>query len=459
MDEDDDIARRVGPLLDRFVLGTLSVEAFAQQVLQGSRAPGDLPPPANAPANALANAPAVHPEAHLRAVLRHAAEARGIGPALTDILIRAVLAAPAAEATEATPAKLANEALLSAFVDRFKSVRHPAAERRDAPDPFGTSLTTYEGLRQRRRARETVRGHILAPLQACPAAEVQVGTTLRERFVLDTELGRGGMGVVFRAVDRRRLDAGASQPYVAIKVLNLSFATHPDALRALETEARRTQDLTDPRIVTVYDFDRDGDVAFIVMELLTGLPLDRVLREEPRFCGSALARRLMQDLFETLAFAHAQGAVHADLKPANLYLCKDGRLKLLDFGVSVALGAADERTLALSAMTPAYASPERGRGGAPTPSDDVYALGCIIHLLLTGEHPFHRRSGIEAEAEMLVPPELPMLPAPARRAVRSALAFDARERPEDAGAFVRATRGGAPDLPLAPPPRGTANAP
>ena len=97
---------------------------------------------------------------------------------------------------------------------------------------------------------------------------------LRDRFVLEEVIGTGGMSVVFRALDRRREEAQDRHPHVAIKVLGDEFKRHPDALRALQRESRKTQRLAHPNIASVYDFDRDGPNVYMVMELLVGEPLD-----------------------------------------------------------------------------------------------------------------------------------------------------------------------------------------
>lgn len=329
-------------------------------------------------------------------------------------------------------------AIISALVDRFKPLRSGRRSApSDKPDELDANLSAFRSLRFRKDAKAAIAGQRRSiALPTGPAPETLVGLMLRDRFVLDSELGRGGMGVVFRAVDRRRLEAGAPDPYVAIKLLNEEFSSHPDALRTMEAEARRTQQLTHPTILHVHDFDRDGRHAFIVMELLNGAALDAVIYEQPRFPGTALARDAILQMCAGIAFAHGRGVIHADLKLANLFLCKDGRLKILDFGISSAAQSLDFDAAALGALTPAYASPERLRSEPLTPSDDVYALGCIVHLLLTGRHPFDRKSGQEAQNEGLVPPPLPMLVRREERAVRRALNFSGPERQADAGVFL-----------------------
>ncbi|GGF57880.1 hypothetical protein GCM10007301_17000 [Azorhizobium oxalatiphilum] len=426
MDDDRDAAQRMGALLNRFVIGKLPFPALVREMAPLCRAASG--------------------QQRLQDLLQQWVDTQAIGHPLAESILGAVLDAaatppPAPAAPErADPAAHVEDALLGDFVGRYKKVRTGAKDEQ-RPDTLKASLSAYDGLRQRRYARETTQGTVRAPLQANPAAEARSGMVLRDRFILEDEIGRGGMGIVFRAVDRRRLEAGARQPYVAIKMLNLTFGTHPEALRSLEAEARRTQDLADPRITTVYDFDREGNHAFIVMELLEGTPLDKVLRKQAGFCGSEQALRVLKELAETLAFTHSRGAIHADLKPGNLFLCSDGRFKVLDFGISAAVGPHQIDEAPIAGLTPAYASPERVEGGPPSASDDVYAIGCLAHLLMTGLHPFDRKSGADAKAQHMEPPDLPMLPAAARRAIEAALSFDPDTRPADAGAFLRVFNG------------------
>ncbi|OYY11940.1 MAG: hypothetical protein B7Y70_06400 [Rhizobiales bacterium 35-68-8] len=359
-----------------------------------------------------------------------------------DVVKRAPAAPPpppvrSSDTTQRPAGERMNDALVGHLVDRFLSYRDQAPAEPTAPSrALDEGLQSFLSLRLRKEARRAGMGTGGGGL--VDTTEPGIGTILRDRFVIDSELGRGGMGIVYRAVDRRRLDTGARQPYVALKLLNADFGAHPDALRALETETRRAQELPHPCIVTVYDFDRDGGRAFIVMELLEGVSLDRAMRQRPDFIGSDLARSVVASITDALAFAHAHGVVHADLKPANVLLCDDGRTKLLDFGISAALQTGETEgfdTASLAAVTPAYASPQRDEGAPATPADDVYALGCMIHLLMTGKHPFGRKSGGQAQEEGLQPPPLTQCTPGEAAAVRAALAFDLATRPADAAAF------------------------
>jgi serine/threonine protein kinase len=229
---------------------------------------------------------------------------------------------------------------------------------------------------------------------------VTVGTVLKGRFVLETLVAggdKGGMGVVFKALDRIKEEAQDRNPYVAIKVLNEDFKRHPDSMMALQREARRAQTLAHPNIITVYDFDRDGDTVYMAMELLTGSPLDEVIRTNRDRGGLPVkdALQIITQLGRGLSYAHANNIVHSDFKPSNAFLTKDGVVKVLDFGIARATKLPDgEKTRfdagSLGAMTLPYASCEQLERQDPDPSDDVYALSIVSYELLTGRHPFER---------------------------------------------------------------------
>ena len=274
------------------------------------------------------------------------------------------------------------------------------------------------------------------------AAPLYPGSVLRERFVLVEELGRGGMGVVYKAFDRSRGDA--KERYVALKILNEEFKRHPLAVRALQREARKAQKLAHPNIATVYDFDRDGGNVYMVMELLTGRSLDQVLREDG--CNGipiVPALGMVKSLAAALSYAHEQGIVHSDFKPSNAFLTLDGKVKVLDFGIARAAPNVlekGERTTfdagQLGAVSPAYASLEMLRGQEPDVRDDVYALACVAYELLTGTHPYRRIDALKAHESGLEPRVIGKLSRPQWRALRQGLAFERTDRCPSVDAFA-----------------------
>lgn len=277
-----------------------------------------------------------------------------------------------------------------------------------------------------------------------PSVPLAVGSVLNRRYELVAELGRGGMGVVFKALDRINAELKDRNPYVAIKALGDDFKRHPLAMRSLQRETRKAQKLAHPNIVTVHDFDRDGGNVFMVMELLEGKPLDEYLRSEASL-GLPYERvgQFVRQIGAALTYAHDQGIVHSDFKPGNAFITRNDVIKVVDFGIARAVQTRDgggERTMfdvsELNAMSPAYASLEMLAGDPPDPRDDLYALACVTYELLTGHHPF---KGIDAKKarDAKIEPGVPRgLPRPAWLALRQALAFERAERTASVAAFV-----------------------
>jgi serine/threonine protein kinase len=270
-----------------------------------------------------------------------------------------------------------------------------------------------------------------------PSIALERGAVLKGRFVLENVVGRGGMGVVFRAKDLRKEEAQDRDPYVAIKILNDEFRRHPESLKALQREARKSQALAHPNIVNVFDFDRDGATVYMTMEFLEGESLDRIIKN-PQFEGFPFeeAYPLVEGLGQALRYAHNKQIVHSDFKPGNCFLTKSGVIKVFDFGIAQAtkLQGAQHGEVTkfdagtLGALTPAYASCEMIDGEAPDTRDDIYAFGCVIYELLTGKHPFNKKSAAEARDQKLAPLPIKKLTRRQWRALSRALAFKRADR-------------------------------
>ena len=206
--------------------------------------------------------------------------------------------------------------------------------------------------------------------------KVAVGDVLNGRFELVERLGAGGMGAVFKARDLRQVEAGDSDPWLAVKIINENFAAHEKAFTALQQETKKTQRLAHPNIVSVYDFDRDGDIAFMTMELLQGTSLDKVIQSHPNGMEKANALSVIRQITQAINHAHKSGMVHADLKPANVFLTDSGRVKVLDFGLAQAMQGQDKvfDAHSLKALTPAFASVNMLAGNRPQKADDLYGF-------------------------------------------------------------------------------------
>ncbi len=262
---------------------------------------------------------------------------------------------------------------------------------------------------------------------------------LQKRFKLEKVLGIGGMGVVYKAIDLRKVEAKDRNPYVAIKVLNEEFKKHPDSLIALQREARKSQSIAHPNIVNVHDFDRDGDIVFMTMEFLDGLPLDKVIKQY-QYIGLPMnqAWGVLKGICEALIYAHHENIIHSDFKPGNIYLTSKGVAKVFDFGISRAVSVSDlksdsgEKTIfdagSLGALTPAYASLEMLNGSAPDERDDVYALACVAYEIFSGEHPFGKLSAEKAMSKKLKPKKIQELSSTQWNTLKKALSFKRKDR-------------------------------
>ena len=282
----------------------------------------------------------------------------------------------------------------------------------------------------------------LADVDPSLQEELVPGMVLKDRFVLEKVLGTGGMSMVFRARDLRKEEAQDRTPHVAMKVLGREFKNHPESLKVLQREAKKAQTLAHPNIVNVYDFDRDGNTIFMTMEVLEGQGLDKLIRAN-RVGGLPFNEVLpiVDGIAQALGYAHEKGIVHSDLKPGNVCLTTDNTVKVLDFGIARALhggkAEADDFDVGeLGALTPAYASCEMLEGLEPDPRDDIYALGCITYELLTGHHPFARKSAVEARDANLEAEPVAGLKRRQWAVLRQALAFNREERTDDVLHFV-----------------------
>jgi hypothetical protein len=205
------------------------------------------------------------------------------------------------------------------------------------------------------------------------------------RYILQALLGRGGMGVVWRAHDEKLAED------IALKFLPEVVRWDPGAFEDLKAETRRARQLTHPNIIRVHDFVDDAAGAAIAMELVEGRTLTAVrLEKESALLDPADITPWLPQLCAALDYAHGQArVVHRDLKPTNILLARDGTVKVGDFGIARSLADSITRVSMMSAGTLVYMSPQQAMGEEPSPADDIYALGATLYELLTGKPPFH----------------------------------------------------------------------
>ena len=243
--------------------------------------------------------------------------------------------------------------------------------------------------------------------RSCDDCRMQRGRRLGV-YELVEELGAGGMGVVWRAHDRR---LGRD---VALKILPPHLGAHPDALVRFEREARGLAALSHPNIISIFDLGDEGELRFIVTELLSGETLRQALKRGPMPWRTAA--EICATIADGLAAAHAKGIVHRDLKPENIFLTSDGRVKILDFGLAKEVVMPDVNATTVAHQTEpghvlgtlGYTSPEQLRGEEANLASDLFSLGCVLFEMLTGRPAFLRDTAADTIAAILTaePPEL-----------------------------------------------------
>ena len=276
-----------------------------------------------------------------------------------------------------------------------------------------------------------------------------IGQTLG-RYRIVERLGEGGMGVVFRGEDPRL------ERDVALKVLKRDALHDEDSKHRFRLEARALSRLLHPNIATLFDFDSDGGVDFLVLEFVPGESLSRALANGP--LPETRARAIALDVTEGLQAAHEKGIVHRDLKPGNIVITPRGRAKVLDFGLARVMPGAANVTQSATISGPSalvgtvpYMSPEQVRDGRVDASSDLYALGALLFEMTTGRRPFVGDDVLSLLYQIVHEPApllrvmRPGLSAELEAVVSRCLEKAPLRRFSDAGALLRALRGESSD--------------
>jgi beta-lactam-binding protein with PASTA domain/predicted Ser/Thr protein kinase len=247
-----------------------------------------------------------------------------------------------------------------------------------------------------------------------------LGTVLGGRYRLVELLGQGGMATIYRARDSQL------ERDVAVKVLRPEYGNDPDFFARFRQEAQSAASLNHPGVVAVYDYGTDDVGPFIVMELVDGEDLATILRRTGAL-PPRQAARIVAEAARAIAAAHERGFVHRDIKPGNILVTRDGRVKVADFGIARAIA---ESALTMPGTTLGsvhYFSPEQARGELAAPASDIYSLGIVLFELLTGQRPWRgdtaaaiataRLSGVVPSPSAVKPGVPPVLEAIDQRAL------------------------------------------
>lgn len=277
------------------------------------------------------------------------------------------------------------------------------------------------------------------------------GFVLKERYRLRRRIASGGMGAVWEADDEL-----LHRP-VAIKIMHPHTASEQVFARRFRDEAQYAAKLRSSNIVNVYDYGEDHELAFLVMELVTGKTVAQLIATrgplEPEFVRSVLIQ-----VASALAEAHEWGIIHRDVKPSNILVTASGEAKLSDFGIARAAQGEPLTQHGEVLGTPQYLSPEQATGQPASPASDLYALGVVAHEMLTSVKPFDGTTPVAialAHVNEPPPPLPPSVPSDLAEVVSRCLSKDPRLRPASADAVIQDLQpntGGLRTVPVPPLP-------
>ncbi|MBC8160243.1 MAG: serine/threonine protein kinase, partial [Roseiflexaceae bacterium] len=262
---------------------------------------------------------------------------------------------------------------------------------------------------------------------------------LNQRYELERKIGEGGMARVYLGRDLRL------NRRVAVKVLHTQYTSDPQFLARFNHEAQAAAALRHPAIIDIYDVGQDGDIPYIVMEFVEGQDLKALIR-----LGGPLplerAVQIAEQVADGLDAAHRAGLVHRDIKPQNIIIGENERVKITDFGIAKSALSTSATETGVVFGTADYLSPEQARGLPATHASDIYSLGISLYEMLTGKLPFTGDSAVAVAmqhvATTATPPSQlnPRIPPQLEAIVLSAIEKDAARRPASARAFAQQLR-------------------
>lgn len=218
-----------------------------------------------------------------------------------------------------------------------------------------------------------------------------IGKSLSNRYVIEELLGQGGMSAVYKATDPNL------KRVVAIKMIHTHLSNDPDFVKRFEEEATAVAQLRHPNIIQVYDFNRDDDVYYMVLEFVPGETLQdhlKRLNQSGRRLSVTSAMEYIANACDAVDYAHQRGMIHRDIKPANLMLNTQGQVILMDFGIAKIVGGQRHTATGAVVGTAMYMSPEQIKGEQPDRRTDIYSLGVTLFELVSGRPPFEADSAM-----------------------------------------------------------------
>ena len=258
-----------------------------------------------------------------------------------------------------------------------------------------------------------------------------IGRMLASRYELLEKIGHGGMATVYKTKDH------VLNRFVAVKVLKEEFITDVEFIKRFRSEAQTAASLTHPNIVSIYDVGNEGDVYYIVMELIQGKTLKEIITEDGKLSWKWSVNIAIQ-IASALETAHKNNLIHRDIKPHNIIITEDGMAKVTDFGIAKAVSNSTITAFGTTIGSVHYFSPEHAKGGATDAKSDIYSLGVVMYEMLTGRVPFDADTPVsvalmQVQEEPIEPKKLnPQIPISINNIILKAMQKDPEDRYQNA---------------------------
>ena len=263
-----------------------------------------------------------------------------------------------------------------------------------------------------------------------------IGKMLNNRYEILEKVGTGGMALVYKA------KCHVLNRYVAIKILKDEFTTDTEFIKKFNTEAQSAASLTHPNIVSIFDVCNEGNLYYIVMELIQGKTLKEIITEDGVLSWKWSVNIAMQ-IASALEMAHKNNIIHRDIKPHNIIITEDGIAKVTDFGIAKAVSNSTITAFGTTIGSVHYFSPEHARGGFTDAKSDLYSLGIVMYEMLTGKVPFDADTPVSvALKQVQEEPVDPMkynenIPVSVNRIILKAMQKDPNLRYQNATEMIR----------------------